>query len=152
MSPLRILLADPCPAFLDSARYFLTAQTGVRVVGQVQSAANIVAEALRRQPEVVLVSPYLPERQGLEAAIQLKLVAPTMRIVLLSDYSDPPYLELAVEFQLDGCLIKADFCSSVAPLLASLSAAGETGRPAERIHKHSLKRAKTTFAGRRLTT
>ncbi len=60
---------------------------GVRVVGEAADGNEAIAEATRRQPDVILLDLAMPNRNGLEALPELRRVAPAARVIVLSGFA-----------------------------------------------------------------
>jgi DNA-binding NarL/FixJ family response regulator len=83
----RVLLIDDQPSFRRQLRQLLT-YAGMDVVGE---AGDIpTAEELVRtlHPDLAVVDIMLPGINGLEGTLRLKVLAPAMRVFLVSAYRD----------------------------------------------------------------
>ena len=74
---MRVLLG----ALIDAAR-------DLRVAGEAGDGDEAVLEARRLQPDVILLDLAMPNRSGLEALPDLRLVAPDAQIVVLSGFAE----------------------------------------------------------------
>jgi DNA-binding NarL/FixJ family response regulator len=92
MSRPQVLLADDHTVFLDAVEKLL--EDDCDVVGRAADGERLLAEAIRLKPDVVVLDMAMPLVNGLEAARQLKQVAPHTRIVILTMNEDP---EIAAE-------------------------------------------------------
>jgi CheY-like chemotaxis protein len=105
--PMRCLIIDDSPHFLDAARGLLERQ-GITVVG----VASTSAEALRRtqelQPDVTLLDIDLGSESGLELARRLHAqdgLAPAP-VILISTHAEQDYAELIAASPAVGFLSK----------------------------------------------
>lgn len=78
----RILLADDHPLVLESVKQLL--EPDFSVVGTVQTGQQVLDEAKKLQPDIVLLDANMPGMSGFEAARQLKNLLPTVRIIFLT--------------------------------------------------------------------
>ena len=75
--PLRILLAR-----------VLEDTPGLYVIGEAEDGVQTIAEALRLQPDVVLLDLSMPVKTGFDALPDIKRVAPNAKVIVLSGF-DP---------------------------------------------------------------
>ena len=98
---LRVLLVDDHDLFRTGLRNLLEEQ-GVRVVGEASAGAEAVQLGLQQHPLIALLDVSMPRLGGVEAALTLRSLRPTMEIALQSgdaeEYRDRfrPLLERAV--------------------------------------------------------
>lgn len=86
--PVRVLLVDDEPMFLEALKALLGADERVTVVAVAANGHDAVALALSERPDVALVDIALPGVDGLETTRQLRAQIPTMQVVVLSGRSD----------------------------------------------------------------
>jgi DNA-binding NarL/FixJ family response regulator len=84
---LRVLLADDYPAFITAIRRLL-ARHDYEVVGEVEDGANLVSEAVRLQPDVIVLDLHMPNVSGLDACRDLRRIIPRSKIILLTAETD----------------------------------------------------------------
>jgi PAS domain S-box-containing protein len=86
---VRVLIADPDPASVETLSAVLTGHEGMEVVGTAATAASAVEQTVRLRPDVVLVDAALPHAGGIAATLQLKAEAAGTNVILLAlDYDD----------------------------------------------------------------
>lgn len=100
-SPLliRVLVADASPAALRSVCEYLEFAGGFEIVGTASDGVNAVQLASLKQPDLVLLGLSMPRVNGLEAARQIRLSSPGMRVIILSELRG---LSLADECRRNG--------------------------------------------------
>ena len=82
MHSARILIADDHPLVVESIRQLL--EPTFTVVGTVGTGEELLAAAKALRPEVVLLDVNMPGMSGFEAARQLHLKLPSVKIVFLT--------------------------------------------------------------------
>lgn len=82
MYSARILLADDHPLVLESVRELL--EPNFSVVGTAQTGQQVLEEAEKLRPDIVLLDANMPGMSGFEAARQLKNLLPTVKIIFLT--------------------------------------------------------------------
>lgn len=121
-SPLRILLVDDSPTFLDAATHALAADPRIEIVGKAlsgQEGMDLVAQA---QPDLVLMDVAMPHLNGFEATRLIKAQPNAPRIVILTSYDLPHYRTAAQTAGADSFINKADFGTLMLPLIETVLA------------------------------
>jgi DNA-binding NarL/FixJ family response regulator len=104
---IRVLCVDDQRMFADAVRLALDLEPGMSCTGQAASVAEATAMAAADPPDVVLLDVDLPgEMNGIEGTLQLRRVAPTARILILTGYADTELLAGAAEAGAAGFLPK----------------------------------------------
>jgi DNA-binding NarL/FixJ family response regulator len=104
MSRPRILLADDHLLLLDGLRHLL--ERHYDLVGTVQDGQSVVSAALRLQPDLVLMDVAMPVLNGLQAGQRLREQQPKIKLLYVSMYADPPYIEEAMRIGASGYVLK----------------------------------------------
>jgi len=117
----------------DSIRELLSAvvanRPGMRVIGEAADGNDAILEALRLQPDVILLDLAMPKRSGLEALPELRRLVPDARIVVLSGFASSNVEEQVMAFGAASYLEKgADPAAIVTALEEAL--ASTNGVPA----------------------
>jgi len=106
--PLRCLIVDDSPRFLDAARSLLERQ-GITVVGSASNSAEALQRATELRPDVILIDIDLGGESGFELARQLLREAGQSRfaVILISTHCGQDYAELIAASPALGFLPKA---------------------------------------------
>jgi DNA-binding NarL/FixJ family response regulator len=103
--PTRVLIADDHPMMVDGLRYLLETY-GFEVVGTVGDGQAAVSEALRLEPDLVLMDITMPVCNGLDATRLIKAQRPDMKIVMLTTSAEYEDLFEAIKSGATGYLLK----------------------------------------------
>jgi two-component system response regulator NreC len=103
---ISVVLADDHKVVRQSLRILLDSKPDVTIVGECNNGREAVAMAETRHPDIVLMDIAMPELSGIEAARQLQHLAPATRVIILSAYSDPEHVRLALRAGVSGFIIK----------------------------------------------
>jgi two-component system NarL family response regulator len=82
-----VLICDDNPAIRRLLRAIVDGSAGLRVVGEAADGNEAIVEATSLQPDVILLDLAMPNRSGLEALPELRRLAPSARIVVLSGFA-----------------------------------------------------------------
>src|SRR5436189_3377885 len=89
---IRILLADDHTILRAGLRMMLNAQPDMEVVGEAQDGRQAIAEALRLQPDIVLMDITMPDISGIEATRQIKKLLPEVKVLVLTMHENDEYI------------------------------------------------------------
>ena len=104
MNKKRILLADDHKLITEGLKNILEPQ--YEVIGIVEDGHQLVKEALRLRPDVIVVDISMPRLNGLEAIRQLNKKKLTAKIIFLTMHADVTYAIRALELGAAGFIIK----------------------------------------------
>lgn len=99
---ITVVLADDNLIVRAGVRALLAREPDVEVVGEAADHPELIAAALEHQPQVVVSDIRMPptfQREGIDAAKEIRKRNPGTGIVILSQYDDPEY---AVSLLADG--------------------------------------------------
>jgi DNA-binding NarL/FixJ family response regulator len=100
----RFLIADDHAIFAEALRVYL--EKTYRVAGVVMDGRTLVTEAMRLQPEVIIVDIGMPLLNGLDAARRIKEQAPKTKFIFLTMHDDPNLAAAALELGPIGFVLK----------------------------------------------
>jgi DNA-binding NarL/FixJ family response regulator len=84
---IRVLVADDSPTALRSVCDFLEFAGGFEIVATASDGLNAVQLASVHKPDLVLLDLSMPRVNGLEAAEQIRLSSPDLRVIIFSELS-----------------------------------------------------------------
>ena len=103
---IRVLLAEDQAMMRGALAVLLDLEDDIEVVAQVANGSEIVPTAVDVRPDVALLDIELPEVSGLEAAAQLAEALPECRVVMVTTFGRPGYLQRAMAAGAAGFLVK----------------------------------------------
>ncbi len=103
--PIRVLVADDHPLFLDGLVATLSADEELQVVATAGDAAATVRAAREHQPDLALLDVGMPG-SGLEAARQIGAASPSTRVVMLTSSENEDDLMAAMHAGAKGYVLK----------------------------------------------
>ena len=123
--PIRVVIVDDNPEFLDSARQLLEHQ-GACVVGVASTKADALRSVQDLRPDVTLVDVNIGEESGFDLAEALHKIdsAATAPVILISTHAEPDLTDMLEASPAIGFLAKSALSASA--ITAAL------GRPGKR--------------------
>ncbi|MDQ0170245.1 response regulator [Paenibacillus tundrae] len=104
--PIRILLADDHAMVRRGLHVFLSTQSDMLVVGEASDGQEALQQAAELKPDMVLMDLHMPVLDGIETARQLRVLTPSIRIIVLTSFSDQDHVVPAVRAGVKGYLLK----------------------------------------------
>lgn len=117
---MRILVADDHPLVRDGLMSLISLQSDMVCCGQAGSAAEILAAAASRTPDLVILDLKLKDGDGLAVIRSLRSQFPSLRILILSQYESPLYVEGALKAGAMGYLVKDQAANEVIEAIRSV--------------------------------
>jgi len=105
--PLRCLIVDDKPAFLEAAAALLRRE-GLTVVGVASTSDDAVRKARELLPDVVLVDIFLDGESGFDLARRLTENSTGLAIVLISTHEEADFADLIAETPAAGFVPKSE--------------------------------------------
>jgi DNA-binding NarL/FixJ family response regulator len=125
VKPIRVVIVDDNPEFLDSATRLLEHQ-GVRVVGVASTNADALRCVQELRPDVTLVDVSLGAESGFDLAEALHEIdgAATAPVILISTHAEPDLADMLETSPAIGFLAKSAL--STRAITAALARLGES--------------------------
>ncbi len=89
LQPLRVVLADDDPHFLEMLQTVLAAEERIEVVGVARNGEEAVMLVDARAPDVILMDVHMPVLDGLAAARRIHELGGSHLVVILSGTAEP---------------------------------------------------------------
>jgi len=120
MTSGRILLADDHPLVVECVKRCV--QSRFEVVGTVRNGREMVEEAKRLKPDIIVADISMPELSGIDAAHDLCRQGSTAKIVFLTIHSEPAFVRACLDAGASGYVVKRDLWTDLLPAIdAALS-------------------------------
>jgi DNA-binding NarL/FixJ family response regulator len=119
---IRILVVEDFEPFRRLIRSMLQEETGLQIIDEVADGLEAVQKAEELHPDLILLDIGLPKLNGIEAARQIRKLAPESKIVFLTMESSADLVQEALRLGALGYVVKAH---AEGELLAAVEAALE---------------------------
>jgi DNA-binding NarL/FixJ family response regulator len=126
----RVLVVDDHSAVRSGIEALLEGEPGLEPVGTAGGAAEALALARERRPDVAIVDFQLGDRDGLSLCRQLKELPTHTGVVLYSAYADGPLALAGVIAGADGVVHKSALASELCDTVRIVAAGGTVIPPA----------------------
>lgn len=103
---IRVLLADDHAILRKGIGMVINAQPDMELAAEAASGDEVVREALRVRPDIVIMDVSMPGCNGIEAARRILAELPATRILGLSMYKDSVYVRELLRAGASGYLVK----------------------------------------------
>ena len=130
LQTLRLLLVDDHPLVRDGLRARLGAVPGFEVVGEAGDAAEALAQLAAGRPQIVLMDVGMKHTSGIELAALLLEREPGLRVLMLSMYDNPEYVQRALQAGARGYVLKDAPASEIVAAIEAVAAGGTFLSPA----------------------
>jgi len=104
--PVRVLVADDEPLFIDTVKALLAGDSRVEVVGTASNGQDAVDLATALAPDLTLMDISMPVLDGIEAARRIRLEHPSACILILTGSSIATDIDRARQAGVAGFLTK----------------------------------------------
>lgn len=92
------------------------------VVGEARNGNIAVEMAERVKPDIICMDVMMPEKDGLEALLEIKAARPVTEIVMITSNADPETVQNSIENGASGFIIKPFNAARILDTLAKVSA------------------------------
>ncbi|HET7795167.1 MAG TPA: response regulator transcription factor [Rhizobacter sp.] len=104
--PTRIAVVDDHPLVRDGLKLRLSSQPGLQWVGEADNAVEAMALVEQQTPDLVLMDVGMKGTNGIDLTAQLLQRHPGLRVLMLSMYDNPEYVNRAIQAGARGYVLK----------------------------------------------
>ena len=103
---IKVIIADDQTLFRKMLEEILAKDTEIRIVATAADGKEAVALAKHYRPDIILLDIKMPEKSGIEALKELKIVLPEVKIMMLTTFEDVESITESCSLGADGYLVK----------------------------------------------
>jgi len=103
---IRVLIVDDHPLARAGLQQLLGGLDDIALVGAATGGDEAVRLAAEREPDVVLMDLEMPDKDGIEATLELRTRQPAAAVVVLTSFSDRERILAALDAGAVGYLLK----------------------------------------------
>jgi DNA-binding NarL/FixJ family response regulator len=120
LTRIRVLLADDYPPLLESVTALL--RSSFDVVGTACNGQDLISQAMRLHPDVIVADITMPVLTGIEAAHQLRKAGSGARFVFLTVHPEDDFVQACQAEGALGYVVKSHLKTDLVPAInAALS-------------------------------
>ena len=105
-APIKVLSVDDHSLVRDGITFAIQSQPDMVVVAEAANGTEAVAMFRQFRPDVTLMDLHMPVMNGIEATLEIKRIAPSARVLVLTTYSGDMQATRALQAGADGYLLK----------------------------------------------
>ena len=102
---ITVLLAEDHQIVRQGTRLFLEHE-GIQVIGEATTGREAVEMACELRPDVVVMDIHMPELTGIEATRRIRHLCYEVRVLVLTAYNEPAYVQALLDAGADGFILK----------------------------------------------
>ena len=118
---LKVLLVDDHAVMREGLAALLSG-AGIDVIGTASNGREAVRLARELTPDVVVMDISMPDLNGIEAARQIRVRAPSVRIVMLSMHANREHVHQALAAGAEGYVLKEAAANEVVTAVRAVTA------------------------------
>jgi len=103
---VRVLIADDQTLFREGIKDLLENEKVVEVVGEAVDGADVIRQAKKLKPDVILMDIKLPQIDGIAATRVIRKECPATNVLILSSYEDEAHVMESIQAGANGYLSK----------------------------------------------
>jgi DNA-binding NarL/FixJ family response regulator len=126
-APVRVLLADDDPSFIESLRPLIEHQPELTVVGAAANGLDAIELADELTPDAIVIDLHMPLVDGVTAVARLRKDHPSICLIALTGDPDERLHEAVAEAGADAVLEKDDLVGTLVERLAAVKAQSRSG-------------------------
>ena len=121
---IRLFLVDDHPLVRDGLRARLDPLPGLEIVGEAGSAVAALEAIAQLRPDLVLADVGMKGMSGIELASLLQDRQPEVRVLMLSMYDNPEYVQQALQAGARGYVLKDAPAVEIVAAIEAVAAGG----------------------------
>lgn len=102
---MRVLLAEDHKIVRQGTRLYLES-VGIEVVGEAANGHEAIQLVRQMQPDVVVMDIHMPDLTGIEATRRIRHEDEDVRVLVLTAYDNPTYVQALLNAGADGFVLK----------------------------------------------
>jgi DNA-binding NarL/FixJ family response regulator len=114
-SSIRILIADDFRGWRLQNRLLLQARSEWQVIAEASDGSEAVQKAEELKPDLILLDIGLPKLNGIEAALRIRQLSPSSKIIFLSVHNSLDVVQAALNAGAMGYVRKTDSLRELLP-------------------------------------
>jgi DNA-binding NarL/FixJ family response regulator len=106
MKKIRLAIADDYAVFREGLHITLSVDENIEVVTEADNGAELLKAIETNLPDVVIMDYKMPVMDGMEATKRIKELYPHIKVLVISMYEDPKFIQHLLSNGADAYLLK----------------------------------------------
>ncbi len=102
----------------------LTNKPGIEVIGEANDGLQLLSLLDRLSPHMVILDISMPGLNGIEATRRIKSSYPDVKVLVLTQHSEPQFLHQALRAGAEGYVLKDDTDTELFPAIGVIQKGG----------------------------
>ena len=147
--PLRILIADDHDVMREGTRAVIERHPGWEVCGLAGTGREAVAQAIKLEPDIIVMDMGMPDLNGLDATVQIKRRLPRTEVLMFTAHETDELIRDVFESGVKSFILKSEAHTYLIDAIESLSQHKPffTSKVSEILFADILNRSKTNGNG-----
>lgn len=120
-NPITIITAQACPTFGNRFRQLMAGHTRFQLLGEADSAPELLRLVLFHRPRLVLTDVHLPSGGGIDYCRKIRHLSPGTGIIALCPNAGSDKVLEAVQAGVSACLLKERLATEMLPALDAVA-------------------------------
>ncbi|MCS6800826.1 MAG: response regulator transcription factor [Chloroflexota bacterium] len=146
-APIRIMIVDDHEVVRQGLKTLLERRERLAVVAEAGSVQEAVREALRTEPDVIVMDVRLPDGTGVEACREIRAERPGTKVLMLTSYADEEAVFASLMAGASGYLLKQTRARELVSAIETVATGGSLLDPG--VAERALQRIRAVAAGER---
>ena len=125
-SEIKLAIVDDAPFIREVVRHMVSQHKDIQLVAEAANGQEAVEIVKNSEPDVILMDIVMPEKSGLEAAEEILLLKPNIKIIACSTVDQESMVMKALEVGCCSYLVKPFTAEQLTNLIYSSMESGRT--------------------------
>ena len=117
---IEILLVDDRRLMLEGIKAILKNEPGIEIVGTATDGKSAIEQAIKLQPDLVLIDIEMPKMNGIVATKYICDYLPDTKVIILTSHKEKSYITQALQAGASGYLLKDTLVRDLKQAIRSL--------------------------------
>lgn len=126
---ISVVVADDHGIVREGLRRLLESESDLEVLGEASDGREVLEQVEKHSPEVVVLDITMPRLGGLETLERMRADHPSVKVILLSVHSDPPFIQSAIALGADGYVLKNGRAAEIVTAIRAVQKGGSYFSP-----------------------
>lgn len=126
---IRLLSVDNHPLFREGIAQVINSQQDMALVAQASGGQEAIQRYREHRPDITLMEVELPDLNGIDALISIRIEFPNARIIMLTTFEGDVEVTRALEAGASGYLLKNTPASELLQAIRQFTRGKNTSRP-----------------------